>query len=330
MKRNLIYGSIVIVAAASGGWGWNASRRPAPVEWQGYAEADFIKVGPTQQGLLTGLRAARGDRVCAGYALFDQDDASDRAGRDQAQRQLDQAERQLANLQAPARTTEIAQSEASLADAQATSARLRADLLREEKLVPSGAVSAQACDQTRADLLSAEAKVRGQQAALAQMHASTGREHEITAQLAAVEASRAALAMADWRLNQRHVSAPVAGVVADVLARPGETLAAGAPVVSLLPPGNIFVRFFVPEPMLARVHHGDQVLLTCDNGPTDFVATVSFIAPQSEYTPPVIYSGETRAKLVYMVEARPRADQAAQLNPGQPVTVRPIGTADSQ
>jgi HlyD family secretion protein len=136
--------------------------------------------------------------------------------------------------------------------------------------------------------------------------------------------------MADWRLNQRHVSAPVAGVVADVLARPGETLAAGAPVVSLLPPGNIFVRFFVPEPMLARVHHGDQVLLTCDNGPTDFVATVSFIAPQAEYTPPVIYSGETRAKLVFMVEARPRADQAAQLNPGQPVAVRPIGTADSQ
>jgi HlyD family secretion protein len=330
MHRNLIYGLIVIVAAASGGWGWNASRRPDPVEWQGYAEADFVKVGPTQQGLLTGLRVARGDRVCAGYAVFDQDDASDRAGRDQAQRQLDQAERQLANLQAPARTTEIAQSEASLADAQATSARLRADLARQEQLVPSGAVSAQARDQTRADLLSAEAKVRGQQAALAQMHASTGREHEITAQLAAVEALRAALAMADWRLNQRHVVAPVTGVVADLLARPGETLAAGAPVVSLLPPGNIFVRFFVPEAMLARVHHGDRVSLTCDNGSSDFVATVSFIAPQAEYTPPVIYSNETRSKLVYMVEARPRADQAAQLNPGQPVAVRPIGTADSQ
>ncbi len=329
MQRNLIYVLIVIVAAASVGWGWNASRRAAPVEWQGYAEADFIKVGPTQQGLLTGLRVARGDQVCAGSALFDQDDASDRAGRDQAQRQLDQAERQLANLQAPARTTEIAQTEASLADAQATSARLRADLARQEKLVPSGAVSRKLGTRPKRIYYPPKRK------------SEVNRPHsrKCTPRLVVNTKSRrsglgsrrcAALAMADWRLSQRHVAAPVTGVVADVLARPGETLAAGAPVVSLLPPGNIFVRFFVPEPMLVRVHHGDRVLLTCDNGAPNFVATVSFIAPQAEYTPPVIYSNETRSKLVYMVEARPRADQAAQLNPGQPVAVRPIGTADSQ
>jgi HlyD family secretion protein len=101
-------------------------------------------------------------------------------------------------------------------------------------------------------------------------------------------------------------------------------MAAGAPVISLLPPGNIFVRFFVPEPDLARVHLGDQVAIRCDNCPADLVGTISFIAPQAEYTPPVIYSDENRAKLVYQVEARPPPARAGAINPGQPVTIAPI------
>jgi HlyD family secretion protein len=127
-----------------------------------------------------------------------------------------------------------------------------------------------------------------------------------------------------WRIDQRHVTSPVAGVVADVLARPGETIPAGGPVVSLLPPENIFVRFFVPEPMLALVHRGDPVALVCDNCPGNLTATISFIAPQVEYTPPVIYSEASRAKLVTLVEARPPLAQAVLLNPGQPIAVRPV------
>jgi HlyD family secretion protein len=129
--------------------------------------------------------------------------------------------------------------------------------------------------------------------------------------------------MLQWRLDQRHVTAPVGGIVADVLARPGETIPAGGPVVSLLPPENIFVRFFVPEPRLAEVHIGDRVKLVCDSCPADLAATISFISPQAEYTPPVIYSESIRAKLVYMVEARPSPEQAVLINPGQPVAVRP-------
>ena len=108
-----------------------------------------------------------------------------------------------------------------------------------------------------------------------------------------------------------------------MLARPGETLEAGAPVVSLLPPENIFVRFFVAETSLAHVHIGDTVALTCDNCPPDLVGTVSFISPQAEYTPPFIYSESTRAKFVFLAEARPKPDQARLFNPGQPVTVKP-------
>ena len=102
-------------------------------------------------------------------------------------------------------------------------------------------------------------------------------------------------------------------------------MAAGAPVVSLLPPQNILVRFFVPEAVLSSVHRGDQLALLCDGCPRDLAATISFVSPQAEYTPPVIYSQSSRAKLVYLIEARPSPVQAALLNPGQPIEVRPIG-----
>jgi HlyD family secretion protein len=330
MNRRFFAGLVVVLASAGvGGWWW-ISRPPATGEWQGYAEADFVKVAPTQAGLLTAVRIVRGDNVVLGTPLFDQDETSDFAARDQAERQLDQAARQLANLQAPGRSTEIQQAEANLADAKATRDRTQADLLRIDKLLSSSSASVQSRDQSRADFLSAEAKVRSLEAVLAQLRSATGRDEEIRAQISMVEAARAAVTMAQWRLAQRRVAAPAAGVVADVLARSGETVAAGAPVVSLLPPENIFIRFFVPETMLARVHRGDRVAFSCDNGPTGLVGTVSFIAPKAEYTPPLIYSDENRAKLVFMIEARPRPEQAALFNPGQPVTVRSLGLAPKQ
>jgi HlyD family secretion protein len=190
-------------------------------------------------------------------------------------------------------------------------------------LLKTGAASAQVVDQEQADARSAEAKVAVQQAALAQLRAPMGRPDEIRAQEAAVKALQAATDMARWRLDQRHVSSPVSGVVADTLAEPGETLAAGAPVVSILPPENIFVRFFVPEADLARVHQGDEVAISCDSCSPNMTGLISYIAPQAEYTPPVIYSESTRAKFVFLIEAKPKPEQAALLNPGQPVTVRP-------
>jgi HlyD family secretion protein len=317
---------IVLLGAAGGGalWWWS-TWPPRPVLWQGYAEADFVKVGPTQQGLLTAVAVARGDEVKTGALLFTQDEADDRAARDQAAQMLAQAQKQLANLQNGGKPTEIEQAEANLADARATLVRATADLARGEAQLSIGGVSKQIVDQYRADRLSAQAKVSAAEAALAQAHAPMGRQGEIEAQIASVAAARAALAMAEWRLAQRRVIAPAGGRVADVLARPGETIAAGSPVVSLLPPGNIFVRFFVPEPLLSTIHLGDQVALACDGCQSGLSARISFISPKAEYTPPLIYSESNTAKLVFIVEARPPRDQAVKLNPGEPVEVRPVG-----
>jgi HlyD family secretion protein len=313
----------LLLAAAGGVWWWSARRPPATV-WQGYAEADFVNVGPTQQGLLTAVLVGRGDAVAAGAPLFDQDDIDDRAVRDQSAQLFAQAEEQLRNLEQGGKSTEIDQAVANLADGQATLLRTAADLARGEALLPTSAASRQSVDQQRADYRSAQAKVDALQAALVQVRAPLGRVGEIAAQRAAVDAARAVLDQAVWRLAQRHVAAPAGGRVADVLARPGETVAAGAPVVSLLPPGNIFVRFFVPAPKVATVHRGDLVALTCEGCPVGLTATISFISPQAEYTPPLIYSESTTAKLVFLLEARPPVEQAARLNPGQPIAVRPL------
>jgi HlyD family secretion protein len=243
---------------------------------------------------------------------------------------LAQAEEQLANLEAAMKPTEVAQAEANLTDARSTLERARADLQRDEALLRTGYATAQSVDQRRADYRSAEAKAQHAEAALTQARAPMGRDREIEAQRAAVAAARAALGMAEWRLAQRTVTAPIGGRVADVMAQPGETMAAGAPVVSILPPDNIFVRFFVPETALSGLHRGDRVSFGCDGCPRELAGTISFISPTAEYTPPVIYSESTRAKLVFRIEARPRPDQAAFLNPGQPIDVRPIRAGAAQ
>jgi HlyD family secretion protein len=325
----LVIAPLPLLVAGGAIWWWS-SRPPPSIVWQGYAEADFVMVGPTQQGLLTAVLVARGDAVATGAPLFTQDDVDDRAARDQAAQMLAQAARQLVNLEAGAKPTEIEQAEDNLADAQATLVRTAADLGRGEVLLPKGDTTKQAVDQLRADQLSAQAKVEALQSALMQSRGPLGRVGEIEAQRATVAAARATLDMAEWRLGQRRVAAPAAGRVADVIARPGETMAAGAPVVSMLPPGNIFVRFFVPESDLATIHGGDRVRLACDGCPADLSATISFISPQAEYTPPLIYSESSKSKLVFLIEARPPPDQAATLNPGEPMEVRPQGTHPPQ
>ena len=323
--------AVIAVLGIGIGWlWWSQQRSTTSPAWQGYAEADYVKVAPVEQGMLTTISVARGDQIAIGAPLFTQDDTHERAARDQAMRQFAQAQEQLANLETASKPTEVAQAEANLTDARSTLERARADLQRDEALMRTGYATAQTVDQRRADYRSAEAKAQHAEAAVAQARAPMGRDREIEAQRAAVAAAQAAVAMAEWRLAQRTVTAPVGGRIADVLAQPGETMAAGAPVVSILPPQNIFVRFFVPETGLSQLHRGDKVLFGCDGCRPGLTGTISFISPTAEYTPPVIYSESTRAKLIYRIEARPRPDQAALLNPGQPIDVRPAGSGAGQ
>jgi len=136
---------------------------------------------------------------------------------------------------------------------------------------------------------------------------------------AALRQANANLAWSETRLTRRNAYSPAEGTIQQVYYRPGETVPASRPVVAMLPPQNIKFRFFAPEPILPEIKYGETVTISCDGCESGMTATVSFIARSAEYTPPVIYSLDERAKLVYLIEARPA--QPEKFRVGQPVTV---------
>lgn len=131
--------------------------------------------------------------------------------------------------------------------------------------------------------------------------------------------AEARLNSARTRLERRRVVSPVAGSVQELYFRVGEMVAAVRPIVSLQPPGNVRVRFFVPQALLPTVHIGDPIVVTCDGCAPGLIARVNFISVQAEFTPPVIYSQEERARLVFRIEATP--ERPEDLRVGQPVSV---------
>ena len=321
MKTRAFLAVLVLLAGAGALWRWYPRAADSDT-WQGYADAEFVRIGPPLQGLLVKVPVKAGDIVKAGQLLFAQDDANDIASRDEILARSAETEARLANLQAPGRNEEITQAEAALADTKAALQRAATDLARADVLVKTQSISVQQNDRARADMLSAAAKMEAAEATLALKRSPIGRAQEIRAQTAVVAENKAQLAQATWRLAQRTMVAPVGGSISDVYARVGETPNAGVPVVSLLPPENMLIRFFLPETMLATIHPGVRLGIGCDSCKPDLTATVSFVSPRAEFTPPVIYSETTRGKLVYLVEARPNAPDTTTLKPGQPVTVR--------
>jgi HlyD family secretion protein len=178
-------------------------------------------------------------------------------------------------------------------------------------------------DLQLADLAMQEAAVENAQHAYDRarqlVRTQAGTQRALDDAEAALRTAKARLNSAQTRLARRKVSSPVAGSVQQIYYRLGELVPAGKPIVALLPPGNLKVRFFVSEAMLPRLNVGDPVTVSCDGCVPGITAKISFIARSSEFTPPVIYSMEERSKLVFLIEARP--DHPEQLRVGQPVSV---------
>ena len=182
-------------------------------------------------------------------------------------------------------------------------------------------------EQTKANLALSETtlvrreQLRSDQGVISAEELDRARTQRDTDQ-AQVAAKTAALAKARWSFDQKEQFAPTNAFVQDTLYRVGEWVAAGKPVVQLLPPTNLKVRFFVPETILPKIKPGQMVNVTFDGGQHPYSATVNYISTLAEFTPPVIYSQENRAKLVYMIEAKFATADAADLRPGQPVDVQ--------
>ena len=301
------------IALAAAGCGHKASDI-----FQGYVEAEYVHVATSESGRLDRLAVAKGGTVEAGAPLFALESAREAAALRQAQEQKAAAESLLRDLQSGKRPQELDVVAAQLAQAEIEAQRTEADRRRDEAQFAAGGIAQAQLERSRAAAEAATARVRelAGQLAVAKLSA---RAEQTAAQAAQVGAAQAAVEQAEWRLQQKTVAAPVAGKVFDVLYQPGEWVAAGRPVVRLLPPGNVKIRFFVPETALGALAVGQALAVRCDGCADDIPAKIAYISPEAEYTPPIIYSNETRSKLVFMVEARPL--DGANLHPGQPLEV---------
>jgi HlyD family secretion protein len=300
--------------------GCNRASEPS-ASLQGYVEGDFIYIAAPQAGRLETLFAQKGNPVKAGEPLFQLEDVQETAAQNETKQRIAQLRAQVADARKGKRPTEIESGTAQLNLARVALQYSENELARQEKLLAEKVVSRQDIDRLRNQRDQDRQRVRQLEADLNTSKLGL-RGDQIAALEANVKALEAVLTRSEWERAQKRQNAPAGGLVFDTLYRPGELIAAGRPAVVLLPPQNIKVRVFVPQPLLATIHSGDRVKVSVDGVQAPFVGTVTFISPQAEYTPPVIYNRENRQKLVYLVELGFAPAVSVQLHPGQPVDIR--------
>ncbi|MBL4601571.1 MAG: HlyD family efflux transporter periplasmic adaptor subunit [Emcibacteraceae bacterium] len=285
---------------------------------QGYVEGRQLNLAPRSVGIITALNVREGDVVEKGAVLFSVDSERAQAQLDQAIAANAAAEAQLLNLQKGGRPEEIRAAEETLREAQASYKLAEQTYSRTKNLVERGVLSTARLDQDRANLDATSARVTEAQSRL-EIIQLPARPDVIEAAGRDVEARKSSIVRAETELRERSIIAPAAGRIEMVYRRVGEISGPSAPVLALLPPEQKRIRFFVPEPMLSQVAHGGRVIIGCDNCDAGMGGEIVFISGKAEFTPPVIFSEKDRAKLVYLVEARP--DQPEKFLNGQPVDV---------
>jgi HlyD family secretion protein len=303
-----------------------ACQRTPERVWSGYVEGDYVYIAAPLGGALATLAVKRGEMVKQGAPLFTLDDANERAAREEAQARAASARAQASDAAKGRRRDEVAVTEAQLVQARAQAAQAAAELARTRQLLAQGFIAPSRLDDAAAAAAQAQAHVVELEAAL-RVARLPARSDERAAAEALSQAARSAVAQTLWREQQKQQRAPADALVADTLFRVGEWVNAGQPVVSLLPPGGVRARFFVPEGELGALRLGQAVELRCDGCGAPIAARIDFIAARAEFTPPVIYSNAQRTRLVFMVEARPQVADAPRLRPGQPLDVKPAGAA---
>lgn len=287
--------------------------------FQGYVEGDFVYMASSRAGQLEHLYVKRGQQANTGDPLFSLECGQELALVAQYEADLKSVEALLRDMRTGERPLELDVTRAQLEQARAVAHDSALMLKRNEALYAQGGIARATLDNYRAAAETDAARV-------AQMESQLGvgglpsREERIKAQEALIESAKGALAQARWQLDQKRVNTSQAGLVYDTMFREGEWVPAGSPVARLLPPQNIYVRFFVPQTALAGLHVDQKIAIHIDNAP-DVPASITYISAEAEYTPPVIFSNDTRAKLVYLIEAYPPPEEAVRLHPGQPVSV---------
>jgi HlyD family secretion protein len=324
MKRMAVAVVVVGLLALGGLWWWRtrlAKTPPDVLSASGTVEATEAHLGFETGGRLVVVVPHEGDAVVAGGELARIDESDLLSRRDGAAAQVAAAEARLAELLAGPRREEIAQAEAERAAAAERAEDAGRDLERTRILYESGAVPQEALDKasTASDIALARRSQAGEQVAMLRRGA---RPEQLAAQRAVVEQARAALVGAETLLGKAVLAAPFAGVVTVRHREPGEVVAPGAPVLTLIAPGDRWVRIYVPEDRLGAVRLGAQATLRSDSYPDKrYAGRVTFLASEAEFTPKNVQTAEERVRLVYAAKVAVLDDPRFELKPGLPVDV---------
>ena len=311
-KLRPVLGIVVLIAAIAIVWLLLSSSKREPV-LSGYIEAENLYLAAPVSGTLQSIDAVEGGRAQPGERPFRIDPATLSAQGEQAEASEAAARTQIASARANAQ-----QANADVAAAEATAERARQDLARlmSVRRDDIAAVAGKDIDQARAALREANARVA------ASRETARARQAQVdVAQSQAAEASGGKREVA-IRVDQLSPAVPSSARIQEVFFQRGEWVAANQPVVSLIPDNKVKVRFFVPQAAVARYRPGRSVRFSCDGCAAGLSAEIRYVSPKPEFTPPVIFSRDSRDKLVFMVEAYPC--NPTNLNPGMPVDVAPL------
>jgi HlyD family secretion protein len=286
----------------------------------GYVEGEYVAVAPIDVARIEAESVRRGDVLKAGEPIAQLEWADAKIALRNAEATLAQSQSDLANLKKGRRPEEIDALQASLKGAEVSAEDAGVTYQRRQKLLDRGYASQADFDAAKTIYDVAAARVRELTANLA-VAKLPAREDEIASAEARVAQARAARDTAKWRLDQRSLVAPSDGYVSDIVRRVGDVAGPQAPVVSFLPDGAIKLKIYVPEARLAGLAIGQSLAVRCDGCDSGLSADITYIAREPEFTPPVIYSLESRQTLVYLIEARAGKDKPLRLQPGQIVDV---------
>jgi len=285
----------------------------------GYVEGETSLIAPPVAGRLVERPVDRGGQVKKGDRLFVIDPVLAEAEVTRTEGALAESKSRYENLLKGKRQEEKDVTTMQRRETEAALVQAEVELKRQTELLAKGYATRK--DYEQADSQARQLRSRaGSLGAQERVNELAARPDEIAAAKSMVDQNQANLDQAKKRLDDLMPAAPEDGLIENTFFNIGEWVPAGTPVVSLLPPFRVKLRFYVPEEDVARAKMGQQVSFTCDGCPPDLKANIIYISPRSEFTPPVIYSQTARTKLVFLIEARPESTQS-KLSPGLPVTV---------
>ena len=286
--------------------------------YQGYVEGENIYLASPYSGVLLHLAVNRGDTVSKNQLLFQLDPDPEQLRVKQSENDLQAAVHTLKDMHNPLRLPEIELIKAQIQQVEARIDLAQIRVSRNQQLYTRKATDKDTLDASIAGLLEQQ-KLKAQYQSSLELAQMGSRDERINAQEAQVALLKDKLNEIKWQLAQKTVLAPASGLVFDTYYRQGEFVATQQPVLSLLTPDNVRIEFFVPVESLENLSVGQKIQFQCDGCDAKDEATISYISPEAQYIPPLVYSRENNEKLVFRIKAK--LNSFNRYKPGQPVMV---------